>query len=279
MTDADALPKVRRTFVDGKYGQIHCRVATPNNPSLPAIACLHMSPKSSLAFRELLPHIANQRIAMAPDNPGHGESDLPPPEPHVTIADFAESAWSAIDSVVDGPVHLVGYHTGSMVAVEAAVQRPGSVLSIVNLAAPIMDEEELKALDLAYAPLPLDVEGSRFQIMWQRVVEHLGPGVPLQVAAASFAENLRAVDDYEWGHRAAFAYGLRYNELLGKLQHPLLIINAHDDCYELSLRAADIIEHPNIIDYPAVGHGYITTDPAPLAAVINTFITDHDSNA
>lgn len=235
-----------------------------------------MSPKSSLAFRELLPHVANDRIAMAPDNPGHGESDLPPPDPHVTIADFAESTWDAIDAVVDGPVHLVGYHTGSMVAVEAAEQRPDSVLSIVNLAAPIMDDEELRAADLAYAPLPLDIEGSRFQIMWQRVMDNLGPGVPLQVAAASFAENLRAVDDYEWGHRAAFAYGLRYNDLLGKLQHPLLIINPHDDCYELSLRAKGIIASPNIVDYPAVGHGFVVTDPEPLATVINSFITDHD---
>ena len=38
-----------------------------------------------------------------------------------------------------------------------------------------------------------------------------------EMAAASFAENLRAGDDYEWGHRAAFAYAPTYNQRVSRL--------------------------------------------------------------
>lgn len=268
---------VRRTFVDARYGQVHCRMAKPEQVSHPAIVCLHMSPKSSLSFRELLPHLAIDRIALAPDNPGHGESDLPPAEPHVTIPDYAHSAWDAIDALTSGPVHLLGHHTGSMVAVEAAMQRPEKVLSVINLSAPIFTEEEQRALHNEYSPLPLDAEGSRFRIMWERVMEHIGPDVPLQVAAASFAENLRAVDDYEWGHRAAFAWGQEYNRQLAEMTRPLLIINPHDDCYEQTLRARNRVKNANIVDYPAEKHGFISTEPESLATVIMPFILEHDT--
>ena len=84
-----------------------------------------MSPKSGKNFADVLPYLGADRLAIAPDYPGHGESDAPPAEPHVSIADFAASTWAAIESLCQGPVHLVGYHTGSMVAVECAHQRPG----------------------------------------------------------------------------------------------------------------------------------------------------------
>jgi pimeloyl-ACP methyl ester carboxylesterase len=109
-------------------------------------------------------------------------------------------------------------------------------------------------------------------------MDHLGPGVPLQVAAASFAENLRAGDDYEWGHRAAFAWGQTYNKQLAELTHPFLIINPNDDCHEMSLRANDIIKNVNILEYPAVGHGFCSTEPEKLAATIKPFIAEHDTN-
>ena len=111
---------VRRAFVDGRYGQIHTRVVVPEQAHKPPVVCLHMSPKSGRSFADVLPWLAKDRVALAPDYPGHGESDPPPAEPHVSIADFAASTWTVIDALGSEPVHLVGYHTGAMVAVEAS---------------------------------------------------------------------------------------------------------------------------------------------------------------
>ena len=130
-------PRVIRQFCDGPFGQVHVRRAgdTGNKPGL---VCLHMSPKSGRSFADILPYLAGERRVLAPDNPGHGESDLPPAQPPVTLEDYARSMWAAVDQLGEGPVHLAGYHTGSMVAVEAASQRPERVLGVINISAPVM---------------------------------------------------------------------------------------------------------------------------------------------
>jgi len=272
-------PRVRRTFVDGPFGQIHCRMAIPVDAERPPIVCLHMSPKSGKSYHDVLPFLADNRMALAPDYPGHGESDLPPADPHVTLEDFAECTWAVIDTVGGGPVHLLGYHTGSMVAVEAASQRPNDVLSIVNIGAPVFTEEEQAKLDAEYSPIHIDEEGSRFRIMWERVLQHRGPGMTLQMAAASFAENLRAGDDYEWGHRAAFAYAPTYNRKLGEVEHPILVINPDDDCHEQSIRADALMQNGTRTDCPQWGHGFLNAYPADAAALILEFIDGTERNA
>ena len=92
--------------------------------------------------------------------------------------------------------------------------------------------DEQQALGSEYSPIPIDEAGTRFRIMWERVLQHRGPGMTLQMAATSFAENLRAGDDYEWGHRAAFDYAGTYNRRLGQIDHPVLVLNPADDCQD-----------------------------------------------
>ena len=89
-------PRVIRQFCDGPFGQVHVRRAgdTGNKPGL---VCLHMSPKSGRSFADILPYLAGERRVLAPDNPGHGESDLPPAQPPVTLEDYARSMWAALE--------------------------------------------------------------------------------------------------------------------------------------------------------------------------------------
>ena len=150
-------------------------------------------------------------------------------------------------------VHLLGYHTGSMVAVEATEQRPDRVLSIVSISAPLFTDEESQQLDARFAPIPIDENGTRFTRMWERVLQHQGPGSTLQMAAASFAENLRAGDNYEWGHRAAFAYAAKYRQRIQNIQQPMLVLNPKDDCYEQSKRADPLMRHGTRRDFPQWG--------------------------
>jgi pimeloyl-ACP methyl ester carboxylesterase len=231
-----------------------------------------MSPKSGKTYQDVLPYIAVGRSVLAPDYPGHGESDLPPAEPQVTIQDFARSAWMVVDALDGGPVHLLGHHTGSMVAVEMAVQRPEQVVSIINISAPVFTEEEQEQFGSLYSPIPIDEAGTRFRVMWERVLQHRGPGMTLQMAAASFAENLRAGDDYEWGHRAAFAYAPTYNQRIGEIEHPLLVMNPNDDCHEQSLRADALMKNGQRIDFPQWGHGFLNAFPADAARAILDFV-------
>ena len=272
------LPRVRRTFIDGRFGQVHCRIAAPEEPSRLPLVCLHMSPKSGRSYEDILPELARERIVIAPDYPGHGESDKPPPDPHVSVADFAETAWQCVDALCPGRVHLLGYHTGSMVAVEAATARPDDVASVVNISAPLFTREELESLNGFFEPIPIDEAGNRFRIMWERVLEYRGPGMTLEMAADSFAENLRAGDDYEWGHRAAFAYGETYHERLVALELPVFVMNPNDDCYEVSKRVDPLLRDGFRRDYDEWGHGFLTVHAAAAATDITEFINQAETN-
>lgn len=198
---------VRRTFIDGPYGQIHCCVAVPQAATRAPLVCLDISPKSSMSFAAAQPFLARDRLVIAPDYPGHGESDPPPAEPEVTIEDFARATWAAV---------------------AAANQRSSDVLSLTLVSAPIYSESELAELNASFSPFPIDEAGSRFTLQWQRVLQHRGPGMTLPLLATldhpiyvmnpadscfeetrrcdSLLRNGKRVDFPQWGQEFFMAY-------------------------------------------------------------------------
>ena len=204
---------------------------------------------------------------------------MPLVEPQVTIPDFADATWQIIDDRIgDGPVHLVGHHTGSMVAVEATLSRPDRVLSLINIAAPVFTDEELANAVDYFEPIPIDEQGNRFRIMWERIMFHRGPGMTLQMAADSMAENLRAGDDYEWGHRAAFAYAKTFVENLARIEQPLLVMNPKDDTFEETRRIDPYLKNGRRTDYPDWGHGFLNAYPEAAAKEMLSFINEVESD-
>lgn len=250
-------PRIIRQFVDGSFGQIHVRTATPEAPTRRPLACLHMSPKSGRIYADFMQAAATDRMVIAHDYPGFGESDPPPENPPVTVEDYAASLWQVADHFGLSQIDLLGYHTGSEVAVEAARQRPQSVGKIVLVSAPIFTAEELDEMHATYQHVPLDVDGTRFRRMWASVIAHRGPGQTLEMMAASFAENLRAGEKYEWGHRAAFEYARRFPDVLRSLPHRITIINPDDDLRTQTLRAPAYLTNGCVEDHDEWGHGFL----------------------
>ncbi|MFK7958579.1 MAG: alpha/beta fold hydrolase [Lysobacterales bacterium] len=248
---------VKRQFIDGQYGQIHLRIAKPPSATHRPLVCLHMSPKSGRIFARFLAAAATDRVVVAPDYPGFGESDPPPASPAVTIEDYAASVWQVVDTLNLGQVDLLGYHTGSEVAAEAARQRPKQVGSIVMISAPVFTPEELADIKHTYQRIPLDEAGTRFEKMWASVMFHRGPGMTLEMAAASFAENLRAGENYEWGHHAAFAYAPRYPKVVASLPHRITVINPGDDLVEMTPRIIPHLANGTVVNHPEWGHGFL----------------------
>ena len=256
-----------RTFVDGQFGQIHVRVASPEAARQRPLACLHMSPKSGRIFANFLERASDDRIVIAHDYPGFGESDAPPHDPPVTIADYARSLWDVVDALQLGVIDVLGYHTGSLVAAEAARQRPDQVGRIVMISAPVLTDDELSQLHDVYAEIPLDIAGTRFRKLWDSVVAHKGPGATLEMLAMSFAENLRAGENYEWGHRAAFAYAPGFPAVVSTLPHPITVLMPGDDLAEVTPRILPFLNNGEIVGHPEWGHGFLDahTDAAVAA--------------
>ena len=267
---------VRRQFVDGRHGQVHLRRAGDVDSARPPVVCLHQSPKSSRQYATLLTHLAADRLALAPDYPGMGESDPPPAEPQVTVGDYADAVLDAVDAFTDGPVHLVGHHTGAMVAAELAVTQANRVLSVTSISAPLLTAEESRGLDEAFAPIPLDEAGTRYTVLWQRVLAHRGPGMTLEMCADSMAENLRGGEGYEWGHQAAFAYTGTYRERLPAVTQPVFVMNPRDDMWDVTPRADALLQRGQRRDYPDWGNGFLVLHAADAARDILDFIARHD---
>ena len=254
-------------YVDGPCGQLHLR--TCGAPNHPPLMLLHMSPKSSRGFAEVMPHLAAAgRFVVAPDYPGYGESDPVPAEEAVTVERYAESCWAVADALGLGQLDLMGHHTGSKVAVEMAYQRPGDVRRLVLVSTPILTPEEQAGFTANYQPIPLDEAGTRFRRMWELVVQHRGPGQTLQMMAEAFAENLRGGERYEDGHHAAFAYNAVFAERAGALLHPVTVLNPKDDLWAITPRAKDAFANVRVEDHPEWGHGFFSAYPEDAAAAV-----------
>jgi len=268
LVEQDQMARPVRQFVDGRFGQIHVRVATPLLAQKRPLACLHMSPKSGRIFARFLAQASAERVVLAHDYPGFGESDPPPADPAVTIEDYAQSLWDVVDALQLGTIDLLGYHTGSLVAAEAARQRPGQVGAIVMISAPVFTAEEVAQMQATYAEIPLDAAGTRFRRMWDSVIAHRGPGVTLAMLAESYAENFRAGEHYEWGHRAAFAYAPKFAEVVGGLSQRITVLMPDDDLATHTLRIAPWLTNGEIISHPEWGHGFLDAHTAAAVAAV-----------
>ena len=238
---------IRRAFVDAEYGQMHYRIAGQSSDK-PTLICLHQSPKSSREFINFIKHAANDRLVIAIDSPGHGESDVPAQK--MPIESFAKQIWSALDALGQNKVDLLGHHTGAKVAAEMAWQRPGDVRNIVMVSALILTEDERNEFKSQFKPIPLDEEGTRFTHMWNQSIKYRGPGVTLEQLAASMAENMRAGEAYEWGHEAAFNYTEAFEQRIKKIPHKVTVLNPKDMLYDLTPRVGEYLQNGSVINHP-----------------------------
>ena len=264
-------PSIRRRFLDGPFGQIHLREAGKPSHERPLL-CLHQSPKSSREFVKIMPCLAQDRQVIAVDSPGHGESDLPGSEADATIMNYAHSAWAAVDALglieSGGQVNLLGHHTGAKVATEMAWQRPSNVGTIIMISALVLSAEEVAAFRDMFDKIPLDETGTRFMDGWARTVHHRGPGVSLVDLAASFVENYRSGEAYEWGHKAAFDYNAYFPDRVATLDNRIVVLNPKDMLYELTPRVAPLLKNGIVQDQADWEFGFMDSDSVAAAEII-----------
>ena len=249
---------IRRGFVDADYGQIHYRIAGKPSDKRPFV-CLHQSPKSSREFIAFMKIAGRDRLVIAIDSPGHGESDVPHEQPG--IEDYARSILIALKVLNLDKVDLFGHHTGAKVAIEMAYQKPEAIGNIIMVSALVLTDAERTAFLAEFRPIPLDEAGTRFTHIWEHALQYRGPGVTLEQLAFSIAENTRAGEAYEWGHEAAFRYTEFFPERIASLPHRITVLNPKDMLYEITPRVEPYLQNGEIIDLPNLGFGFLDTNP------------------
>jgi len=260
---------LKRAYGEYANGQMHFRIAQPKAAEHNPLVCLHMSPSSGRIYETLLREMGLDRIAIAPDTPGFGESDPPdnPPE----IADFARANFSLLDQLgITEPVDVMGYHTGSLTAMEMARQQPERIRRLVLVSAAIFTEKELAEMKVEFAPQPIYEDGQHLVDLWQELRLWRDPAQSLEATQWNFAEQLRGGQTAWWGHQAAFNYPRE--DVLPKLSLPILILNPEDDLYEYTKRAAPLLQNGRVHNLPGWSHGFLDIHTTEVAKLLRNFL-------
>jgi pimeloyl-ACP methyl ester carboxylesterase len=235
----------RRAFVDLDVGQIHC--ASCGAGDAPAVLLLHQTPRSWAEYRHVLPLIGQRYRAIAMDTVGFGDSVAAPWAP--SIERWAAVAAQLLERLGIRRAHVVGHHTGGVIAVELAAAFADRVASLVLSSTPFTDEPFRRAR--AERP-PIDAvepstDGSHLAALWRKRQAFYPAGRP-DLLEAFVLDALKVGPDVEGGHRAVASY--RMEDRVAAIHQPTLLIRAthdpfaKDHCDELRKH----IGHARIVD-------------------------------
>jgi pimeloyl-ACP methyl ester carboxylesterase len=166
-----------------------------------------------------------------------------------SIEGWAAVAVELLDALSIARAHVVGHHTGGVIALHLAAAHQERVASLVLSSTPFTNEafrrarRERPPID-AVAP---SADGTHLAALWQRR-QSFYPPARGDLLQAFVADALKASGDVEDGHRAVASY--RMEDHIGRVTQPTLLIRATDDPFA-SPHATELqaqIAHARIFD-------------------------------
>lgn len=152
--------KIRRSYIDGRWGQVHLRTAGNGKP----LMLIHMSPTSSDMFTELIPHLAGARRVVAPDLPGYGASD-PPPKPPAPLG-YAGALHDIIEGARLEKTPVFAHHSGATLALQLAAAHPDTVSALILSCLPFYKPDIVEKERVLRVARTVPADGSFLQGLW-----------------------------------------------------------------------------------------------------------------
>jgi haloacetate dehalogenase len=180
------------------------RASGPDAPTLRPALLLHGVPQTALVWRDLMPALARDRVVLAPDLKGLGQSQVQGPYDISTLV--AELA-ALVESEYAGAVDVVGHDWGGALAIALTAARPDLVCRLVVVNAPYREVDLRRAWHMPLFALPVLPEllmataGRQF---WGMVFDHAWRG-PADLSEDLREHYLDAYDDHD-RVRAMLAY-------------------------------------------------------------------------
>ena len=266
---------IKRMFVDGPYGQIHLRVATPTaETNKPPLILFHASPYSGHYFLPFIDEMAADRTVIAIDTPGYGDS-ASPPEP-LTIAEYANAAIEAIEVLDQGVlngvvVDILGYHTGALIAAEVAIEHPEKVRRLVLPGVPFLTGNERKEAYKKYVkPEALLEDGTHLADKWAFATYAMSVGVSLERAQEHFNDAMQCHPRCWWSYHGVFSY--KGENRLPLITQPVLFISYDGSLNDETKAAHKMVGHADHVHINGITRGAFDVAPDKIAAETRAFL-------
>lgn len=244
---------MRRAYTTCRFGQLHY-VAAGEASDKPTLVLLHQTPSSTLEYRHLIEAMAADRRVVAFDTPGYGMSD-PPPTP-LGIAGYAAAFADGIAALdLAGPLDLYGFHTGTLLAIELALAAPARVgrlaLSGIPFRTPAERAERLAACRATKEPTDDGAEiFERLRALWGRTVTQRVRGIPIERAAAVFADRAKPLHRFWWTYDGVWSY--EPEERLKLVAQPVLVAQPDEEIRQQSLDATALFPRATVTLLPGL---------------------------
>ena len=266
----------RRAFVDGRYGQVHVLTSEPlfRRGAATPMVCFPPNPSTGRYFTEFMKVLGQDRVMVAPDYPGVGDSDPPPAPPNMagyaaTMAEVLVSLGFGEEGT--GAVDVCGYHTGTFVAIELAVSRPDLVRKLVLMGVPFyLGKERQEQYDRTVVTEALSEDFESLRDYWDFRVTNRPEGIPLERAYDMFVDTLKPKDRHSWPYRAVFTYPAEERARLVK--QPVLILNTHGGLKDQTRAIAPYFPQATLIEIPELHHGVFDLGPEILSRHAKRFL-------
>jgi len=208
---------INRAFLDAEDGQILYRMGGEGEPLL----LLHMTPRSSDEFRELMPILAPKKLVIAMDLMGLGDSDRPPRV--YSVEDYAKTVITLLDELGIKKTSIFGSLTGGYIAGEVAAAYPERVEKLILCNVQGFDEEERDRILKRYAQgFQIKEDGSHLMERWLSRVSYVGKG---ELNHRCVVDDLKAFNAPIFTGLAVANYCLSAQERFRSIKCPTLILS------------------------------------------------------
>jgi pimeloyl-ACP methyl ester carboxylesterase len=259
---------IRREFADTPSGQIHYRTAGRGD----AVLMLHQTPRSSDEFMDVIPAFAKHFRVIAMDTVGYGDSYRPLDE-STSVQDFGTAAVELLDALGIKRAHVVGHHTGAVIAIEIAASHPERVNKLVLSAAAYVDEERRN--EILTRP-PVDKvepkpDGSHLTEMWQIRMAFYPKNRP-DLLTRFVTDALKAKENIDLGHRLVAFYAVP--DKLPRITAPTLALCGMDDpyCYPDLQKIGKGIKGSEVIGVPGGMVPLVDQMPEEFSRIVLEFL-------
>lgn len=258
--------EIRKQYVDCAFGQLHLRSAGEGGTPL---ICFHMSPYSGLHYEPFMAEMATDRLVICPDTPGYGGSDMPLDEP--TMEDYARAMLDMLDALDLGRVDLMGFHTGTFVALALAAAAPERVRKLVLPGIPYADVEgREKRLNMFSGDRPYFSEEGYVQKRWQMGLKGRGEQSDDRFIAL-FAESMRTgVSGMNKGFAAVYRFDP--DAAVAAIDKPVYVPVPDEMLAESSRVAARLFKDATLEEWPELKGDLFDVAAADVAGRIRKWL-------